>query len=168
MAIVACKICRKNFYAKPSQLSNDSGIYCSSRCHHLGLRNGKTVKCSICQKEVYRALNKLERVKSRKYFCSKSCQTTWRNTEFVGEKHANWKHGKSAYKSILKRYKVDKICTLCGSGDTRVLAVHHIDENHGNNTLKNLSWLCHNCHHLVHHDNVEKQKFLKIIAQRGF
>jgi predicted HNH restriction endonuclease len=39
--------------------------------------------------------------------------------------------------------------------------VHHIDKDRTNNTLKNLAWLCHNCHYLVHHDKLEMQRFLK-------
>ncbi len=46
------------------------------------------------------------------------------------------------------------------------MAVHHIDEDHNNNELGNLAWLCHNCHHLVHHDNVERQRFLALIKMR--
>jgi predicted HNH restriction endonuclease len=38
----------------------------------------------------------------------------------------------------------------------RVLAVRHIDQNHKNNNVENLAWLCHNCHHLVHNDKVEQ------------
>ena len=89
-------------------------------------------------------------MRNKKYFCSKSCQTKWRNTEFVGEKHGNWKGGEFTYRDILKRNKTPEICKICFSSDSRVLAVHHIDKNHKNNNIENLVWLCHNCHHLVH------------------
>ena len=56
------------------------------------------------------------------------------------------------------------ICKRCGLDDKRVLAVHHIDQNHFNNKPENLTWLCQNCHFLVHHDKVEKQKFLAKIC----
>jgi hypothetical protein len=55
---------------------------------------------------------------------------------------------------------------LCSTKDERVLAVHHIDHNRLNNKLDNLAWLCHNCHHLVHHDNVEKHRFLEKLTKR--
>lgn len=58
------------------------------------------------------------------------------------------------------------MCTLCKTEDKRVLATHHIDRNRLNNSVNNLAWLCHNCHFLVHHDNVETQRFADIIAKR--
>ena len=127
------------------------GIYCSSKCQHLGRRNGKIVNCFTCGKEVYKSKEKLKRSKSKKYFCSKSCQTIWRNSEYVGSKHPNWKTGNSAYKSVLTRNKIKQVCVLCKTRDIRVLAVHHINKNRFDNKIENLSWLCHNCHHLVHH-----------------
>jgi len=121
------------------------------------------VFCYVCNKEIYKPLRALINSKSKKYFCGKSCQTKWRNSEFVGPKHANWKHGSASYKSVLSRHNIPKKCILCKTTDTRVLAVHHIDENHSNNALENLAWLCHNCHHLVHHDRVEKERFFKTL-----
>jgi hypothetical protein len=165
MPIRVCKICSTDFYAKPNHIKKGWGKYCSPACQHIGRKNGKHVMCFICKKEVYRKLQALKRSKSQKYFCSKSCQTIWRNQEFVGSKHANWKHGKASYKSVLSRHHIPQKCVLCKTVDSRVLAVHHIDENHYNNNLSNLSWLCHNCHHLVHHDSVEKQKFLNIVKE---
>lgn len=165
MPIVKCKICSKDFYAKPSWILRGHGRYCSPPCQYLGRRNGKMVSCYICSKEVYKSKKSLDHSKSKKYFCSKSCQTRWRNTEFIGPKHANWVHGKYVYKSILRRNKVPEICVLCKVKDSRVLAVHHIDHNHSNNVLKNLCWLCHNCHFLVHHDSIEKQRFTVLIGK---
>ncbi len=151
MPVVKCKICSKSFYTKPFWLKRGFGKYCSPVCQHLGRRAGKNVKCHICGKEVYKPLSKLEHSKSKKYFCSKSCQTTWRNSEFIGPKHANWVHGSYAYKSVLKRNKVPKVCKFCKTEDFRVLAVHHLDHNRKNNKVSNLIWLCHNCHFLVHY-----------------
>lgn len=63
---------------------------------------------------------------------------------------------------MLGRNKIPKICTLCKTEDSRILAVHHIDKNRRNNDLKNLIWLCHNCHFLVHHYDVEREKIGKV------
>lgn len=160
MISVKCKTCGKSFPAKPSWVRNGGGKYCSARCHYKGLKTGKKVSCAICGKEIYRAKEKLARAKSKKYFCSKSCQTRWRNSTFIGKKHANWKDGRYAYRSILGRHKVPRVCGLCGTKDGRVLAVHHIDGSHHNNRLQNLAWLCHNCHFLVHHYPDEREKFM--------
>ena len=102
--------------------------------------------------------------KSKKYFCGKSCQTKWRNAEFVGPKHANWKHGEASYQSILCRNGIKKECVLCKTTDFRVLATHHIDHDHKNNELENLTFLCHNCHHLVHHHKEERERLMVAIV----
>lgn len=151
MPIVKCKICFKEFYGKPFFLKRGQAKYCSPDCMHIASKTGEIVKCFICEKETYKTIKELRVSKSKKYFCSKSCQTKWRNTEFVGEKHGNWKGGESTYRDILKKNKISEICQMCSNDDSRVLAVHHIDKNHKNNKIENLVWLCHNCHHLVHH-----------------
>ncbi len=160
MPIVCCKVCSNSFYVKPSWVKIGYGKYCSLKCKYEGRKTGRIISCSMCGVQVYKSGKALRGSKSKKYFCSKSCQTKWRNLEFVGNKHANFINGNSSYKSILNRHKILKICAFCGTKDARILVVHHIDKNHQNNELKNLIWLCHNCHFLVHHDNVEEQKFL--------
>lgn len=166
MPIVKCVQCNTHFYAKPFWIKRGYGRYCSLACKYKGTMKGKTVECFICKKKSYKQKKQLVRSKSGKFFCSKSCQTKWRNQEFVGPKHANWKNGSDAYRSVLARNKIKKSCTLCGNKDERILAVHHVDRNHQNNAVSNLAWLCHNCHHLVHHDNVEKYRFIIKLARR--
>lgn len=157
MPEVKCKICRLKFYAKPAHIKKGFGKYCSNQCHYKDARKGRTVNCDICKKEVYRTQKELDRPKSKKYFCGKSCQTKWRNKEFSGGKHKAWKGGFSTYRNILAQENVAPFCTYCKIYDIRVLAVHHIDKNHKNNNLENLQWLCHNCHYLIHHGNLEQQ-----------
>lgn len=161
MPIVKCKICLKDFYGKPYFLKIGQAKYCSQKCMRIGSRTGKIVKCHSCDKEVYKTKKALRVSKSKTYFCTKSCQTKWRNSIFVGSKHANWKNGEYAYRSVLGRHKIQKICKLCKNKDFRILAVHHIDKNKKNNEVENLAWLCHNCHHLVHHDKKEAESFKK-------
>lgn len=160
MPVIKCKICLNNFYAKPYFLKKGQAKYCSQECMRFASKTGKFVKCHSCCKEVYRTKKALRVSKSKNYFCTKSCQTKWRNSVFIGSKHANWKDGKYAYRSVLNRNKIQKICKLCKIRDFRILAVHHIDKNKKNNKVENLTWLCHNCHHLVHHDK-EKALILK-------
>jgi len=75
---------------------------------------------------------------------------------FSGEKHWNWKNGENIkYKSLLIKNGVKPICKICKCEDVRILAVHHLDKNHKNNDFDNLVFLCHNCHHLVHHHKVK-------------
>lgn len=53
-------------------------------------------------------------------------------------------------------------CEECGitewRGQPAPLALHHIDKNHFNNNLSNLSILCENCHSLKHKNEAEKKR----------
>ena len=164
MPIVKCRLCSKEFYGKPSHIKIGYAKFCSSVCQYQARRKGKILPCYICSKKTYKQLKQLKKSKSGKFFCSKSCQTVWRNQEFVGIKHHNWKTGLASYRSVLPRNKIPKICTLCSTKDSRVLAVHHIDKNRTNNDVNNLAWLCHNCHFLVHHNKDESLKFKKNLS----
>lgn len=159
-----CKTCNKTFYAKPFWLKQGYGKYCSPDCQYAGMRKGKEKPCFICGKVTYKKQKQLKGSKSGKFFCSKSCQTKWRNQLYIGEKHANFTTGMNSYRSVLGRHKVPKSCKLCKTTDARVLAVHHIDKNRKNNRLSNLAWLCHNCHFLVHHDEESREKFMAAIV----
>lgn len=156
MPIVECKICKREFYAKPSWIERGVGKYCSRDCQHKGAMTGKFVSCFTCGEEVYKRRKALNHSKSGKYFCGKSCQTKWRNQEFVGARHGNWKGGEHIdYREILLKKNVKPICKLCKSNDSRVLCAHHLDKNRKNHKIENLVWLCRNCHHLVHNYNTE-------------
>ena len=165
MPIVNCEQCSKKFHAKPSWLKKGFGKYCSRKCQYESRKDGKKVSCFICKKEIYRPLKQLVHSRSKKYFCTKSCQTIWRNSILhTGKNHPNWKDGSSIYRGLMIKNKITAICKHCGVDDRRVLLIHHIDENRKNNKLKNLTWLCHNCHFLIHHNKAEKQSLMEILV----
>ena|SRR5205085_4900072 len=110
------------------------------------------VSCDICGKKIYRSPANLAKSKSGKHFCSKSCQTLWRNNSFIEEKSANWINGVRTYRNILLRSGKETECALCGVSDQKLLVVHHKDHQRTHNQINNLTWLCFNCHYLVHHD----------------
>ena len=154
MPQVKCKICQTEFYIKPSHQKLGYGKYCSKECLWKSQLKGKFVDCYICGKEVWKMPSEINGSKSKKYFCSKTCQTKWRNQFFSGTKHPNWKGGHHReYRKKLLASKRNLICETCGIKDKRVLVVHHKDEDRRNNNFENLSWLCLNCHYLVHHHN---------------
>lgn len=155
MPQVKCKLCNKEFYVKPSHQLLGFGKYCSLKCSHESRRTGKYVKCYICGKETWKTPKALNRSKSNKFFCGKSCQTKWRNVEYSGENHHLWKGGENIYRQVLEKSGVDCCCVLCGNNDKRVLAGHHVDKNRKHNKIENLVWLCQNCHHLVHAHKVK-------------
>ena len=160
MAILRkCRICGTEFKAKSFQVKRGKAIYCSRKCHYQD-KTGENIPCHICGKESYKTPKQIRVSKNKKYFCSKACQAKWRNTLFIGPKHSNWKHGKTAYQTVLRRIGRKEICQLCGNGDTRVLATHHIDKDRTNSLPENLAWLCHNCHFLVHHYDVGREQGL--------
>ncbi len=160
MPSVQCKICSKMFYSKPSHLNKGWGKTCSIKCRNEILRTGKLVQCFSCQKEIYKDRSTILRSESNNFFCNKSCQTIWRNKLYTKEKHANWTTGISSYRNILKRENRSLVCVKCFTADSRILAVHHRDKNRNNNNVDNLTWLCHNCHYLVHHYEAESMGFL--------
>ena len=165
MPIVNCKKCKKEFYAKPNWLEKGWGKYCSAKCQHDAQLKGKFVECYICKKRVWKAPKALKHSKSGKYFCNKSCQTLWRNTiVFVGENHPNWKNGERNCRNILEKSGRKQVCTLCKNKDKRILTVHHLDKNRKNVELKNLVWLCWNCHFLVHHDRETKKILMAAVV----
>lgn len=157
-----CKQCGVAFRAKPVHIRNGWGKYCSARCHHSGMTNRRLMRCFTCSKNLERTPKQIRASKSGKFFCSKSCQTKWRNGFFVGPKHRNWKTGAFTYQTILRRLGIEEVCLLCREKDERVLVTHHRDEEHSNNDPRNLAWLCHNCHHLAHHDTVTKRKLMMV------
>lgn len=163
MPQVKCKICNKSFYIKPSHQRYGWGKYCSRKCRDIGARKGKFVLCATCGKETWKTPKALNGSKSGKFFCSKSCQTKWRNEYFSGNRHPNWKGGFSReYREILIKSGIKPICKLCGLQDKRLLVVHHKDKNHKNHNDKNLVWLCLNCHYLVHNHNQELETKSKV------
>ncbi len=155
-----CKICKNEYYARPSHVLRGWGIYCSRKCHFRSERKGKEIPCLICGTLIYCSLKRIHGSKSNNFFCGKSCQAKWRNSVFSGEKHKLWKNGRWTYRDAMLKSGIAKTCTLCKIIDERILAVHHIDENKLNYNISNLAWLCHNCHRLVHCDKLEKQRFL--------
>lgn len=164
MPKVNCKICGNIFYVKPSHQKLGWGKYCSISCRSKSQIKGKLKKCSSCSKNILRSPAQQKNSKSGKFFCTKACQTKWRNSLFIGEKHSNWINGNSSYRNLMIRNKTKRQCVLCKTIDIRILSVHHIDHDRSNNKISNLTWLCLNCHYLVHHHSkldemVKKGKF---------
>ncbi len=134
-----CKYCSKAFLVKPSVRMRGNGKFCVLACYRASIHTGKSVYCITCQKTTYRRGKDLMRSKSKKFFCSKKCQTIWRNQLYRGSAHKNFKTGKSSYRNIMIRSDQQRACQVCGMKDIRILIVHHIDKDRENNTLVNLA-----------------------------
>lgn len=164
MPFVSCQLCSKQFYAKPNWIKVGWGKYCSRGCTHASQKKGNWLTCFICKKAIYKSPKEIARSKSGNFFCSKSCQTLWRNSVYIGPNHSNWKSGEKSYREIIIRSNTTQECKRCKINDNRILAVHHLDRNRQNNKLENLVWLCHNCHYLIHHDKKEDKLFMEALV----
>lgn len=153
MSIRSCVTCKKAFHARPSHIRNGWGKFCSIKCKGKSQINQTKVICATCGKIITRPPSKIERrSKSKKFFCNKSCFAIWKNkTMFVGPGHPQWTDGHASYRRMmLRRASQPLACAHCGFNDIRALLVHHVDHSRKNNATKNLLWLCHNCHYLIH------------------
>ena len=163
MSIVVCALCHREFDKKPSQIKRSFLHYCSSVCQHGARKTGIYTKCFECHKDIYKTKKAILHSKHHKFFCSIKCSNGWHGKQYSGEKHPNWTTGEFSYRNIYKTRDEDPKCLLCGVTDVRMLAVHHIDRDRRNNISKNLTWLCYNCHFLVHHYSIENEKLVSLL-----
>src|SRR3989344_6383955 len=125
MPEVNCRQCDKLFYTKTFFLKKGYGLFCSRTCYYVSVQKGEKVHCEICRAQIYRGLKQLTHSKSKKYFCSKSCQTIWRNQQYTGNKHKLWKGGWSVhYRKIMHNNGKTPVCLLCHEKDERIVVVH--------------------------------------------
>lgn len=156
MPNVKCKICGKEFYSKPNWIKRGWGKYCSRDCQFESQKKGKFINCYICNKEAWKRPKDILNSKSGNFFCSKKCQTIWRNKFFSGDKHPNWIDGShQGYRKFMLENSINPSCRLCNNNDERILVVHHLDRARTNNQINNLVWVCRNCHYLIHNFDLD-------------
>lgn len=150
MKIVNCIVCGKEYELElkryNQKIKENTSFYCSDECRKH--KASKLCKCSNCGKEVWKTNSQLARSKTGNVFCSRSCANSINNTLFKsGENHPSYK-GANYRQTAFNLY--EHKCIVCGyDEDTRILEVHHIDENHSNNNVNNLCILCPNCHRKI-------------------
>src|SRR3989338_1972510 len=106
MPDVKCTKCGKSFHAKPSWIKYGHAKFCSRICQYAARKIGKIVRCAICLKKVYKSPKDFRKSKSKLLFCSRTCQTIWRNQVFRGKAHGNWKGGKHVeYRQMLIKHR---------------------------------------------------------------
>ena len=146
-----CIHCNKEIYVKPNHHARGWGKYCSKKCQAIyQYTTGQYYECGTCNNKVWRAPARKKKTKSGLFFCNKSCAAIYKNKDLHGNTHPCWNGGKSTYREKMIKSREEQICSNCKNTDTRILIVHHIDQNRNNNELPNLTWLCRNCHWLVH------------------
>lgn len=95
-------------------------------------------ECPVCGSKFETTINP----KRNKVTCSYSCSNTYFRS---GNNNPNWKDER--YRSTCFLYH-KKECIICG--ETKIVAVHHYDENKKNNEPENLIPLCPTHHQYVH------------------
>jgi hypothetical protein len=125
---------------------------------HLRARKSKyeivTRECPVCNKKFRTKINCKEERKT----CSYSCSNTYFRS---GLSNPNWKQ--DSYRTTCFLYH-KKECIICS--ETKIVSVHHFDENHENNLPENLIPLCPT-HHQYVHSRYKDDVMAKIIEYRN-
>jgi hypothetical protein len=148
-----CLWCGKMFLAYPCEIKKGGGKFCSRSCATT-YRNtfdnpakSAEVRAKISQNhaDVSGAKNPMYMKRGE----SAPSYIDGRNS-FTGE----------TYRKMLLASGRKQECEVCKS--TERLCVHHIDGDHRNNVLENLTWVCYRCHNFIKHapDRDEKGRFV--------
>ena len=122
---IACQYCSKETTLGNIKKHEDS-------CY---LNPKNIVSCKNCGSPI-------KNYKSSKGTCSRSCA----NTHFKsGENNGNWK-GTQYQTLCFSQHK--KECIICG--EDKIVAVHHLNEDHNDNRIENLVPLCPTHHQYMH------------------
>lgn len=124
--------------------------FCSQKCQNEFKKTGKYVKCAKCDKKVYRIHSALEKSKSGKSFCSKSCSTSyWNKYLKTGKQNSNYTSGIGSYR-LRAIEKFGTKCKFCKYDNEIIIQVHHKDKDRDNNSLDNLLIVCPTHHREIH------------------
>lgn len=124
---LSCKFC-SNLYSKGNIAKHETSC-------HQNPNNPNIKKCLHCQTN-FIPKNKITET------CSYACS----NSHFrTGVNHGNWKQ--DSYRSTCFHYH-KKECIICL--EANIVTVHHLDENHNNNSPENLIPLCPTHHQYWH------------------
>lgn len=97
-----------------------------------------TKVCECCGSTFYIEGRLKSKAVQQARFCSRAC---------ANNRQAWWNDNATHYRTIaFQNWKQE--CAICGFD--KIVAVHHIDENHDNNDPHNLIPLCPNHHEMVH------------------
>jgi hypothetical protein len=141
---VTCEFCNKE-YTKSNITRHKN-----SCMNNPTVRKSKEKTCPVCSSFFY----------TESATCSNSCANTYFRSGVNNPKHSPY--SKNSYVTICFSYH-KKECIICG--EDKIVAVHHYDENHSNNTPENLIPLCPTHHQYFH----SKYRFIvepKIIEYR--
>lgn len=151
-ALVKCSVCDTEIWRRKTHIFPN--VYCSRNCQSVGKSESITLECGYCQKKVKRRKSQIDKSKTGKVFCNRSCATSFNNKFKVEEFHPNWKGGTNYREKAFSKFGeicCNPDCSLQKSGieiPKKMLDVDHIDSNRSNNKIENLMPLCVWCHAL--------------------
>lgn len=99
------------------------------------LNSNNLTLCNVCEEPI-------KNYKTSKGTCSRSCANTYFKR---GENNGNWSG--NVYQTICWQYH-KKECVVCK--EDKIVAVHHMNENHNDNRPENLVPLCPTHHQYFH------------------
>lgn len=185
--MVRCKICDKTFYLAPWRAKRFKNNFCSTKCMGVGRKNkplsAETRKrigiANTGKKRTKESREKYRKASlGRKHNIATRKKISQNHADFNGPKHPRWKGGKkilpNGYVLIYSsdhphRNKCNQVYEhrlIAEKYLKRFLkpeeAIHHIDENRGNNNPKNLYLFNNYREHTSYHAKVKRTELLPI------
>lgn len=149
-----CLWCGEKFFVYPSEIRKGGGKFCSRSC---ATTHRNTFDNPTRSDEV--------RAKISLHHADVSGE---KNPMYMrrGAQAPSYKDGRKSFSGDIYRRMLlasgrKQECEICKA--TERLHVHHIDGDHGNNVLENLTWVCVKCHNLIKHPH-ERDKHGRFVA----
>lgn len=137
MAKIKCTACNKE--VKKWNYEIKSLVLETYKCKECKQANGRVEKtCPICEKTFSGIKSQIKKQITCSYACSNKYFRTGRN-------NGNWNEDR--YRTTCFEHH-EKKCIVCG--EDKIVAVHHYDHNHNNNSIDNLVPLCPTHHQYIH------------------
>ncbi len=170
-----CLVCNNSFYIAKNRIN--TALYCSRLCKDKNAAVKITANCQICNKQFDHISSRCNKAKYCSRLCyhrsqigrgTKEFTCLGCNIIFLSSPSRERKYCSISCLGLSKRINIDQLrigslrktmvnrgmlnkCNRCDfSAEPRILGVHHIDRNRGNNDSTNLEILCPNCHSLEH------------------
>jgi len=153
-----------------------NGKYCCenhhNKCPAIRQKNSEGLKKAYKEgklnaKEIYK--NKSQSAKERMNWNKNKCLIDLKNVFVKNSRYRNDFIRRYILNLKLKEYK----CSECGieniyNGKEIILELHHIDGNHKNNELSNLTFLCPNCHSQTHNFRNKNPKRSEYLTDKEY